>query len=140
MDTLEFSVQIHAPRERVWKVLWSDEGYRNWTAAFTEGSYAESDWQQGSPIRFLSPGGNGMFGIIQEMVPHETMVFEHQGEVRDGVEQKMDWAGARERYYLQEAAGGTELRVVLDINEEHREYFEKTFPLALEKVRQLSEQ
>ena len=89
MATLNFSVTINAPKEKVWDVLWSDEGYRKWTAVFTEGSYAESDWKEGSKIRFLSAEGDGMYGIIHKKEPFEQMVFEHQGEIKNGVEESL---------------------------------------------------
>lgn len=39
MHKLFFEIQIDAPPERVWDVLWSDITYRQWTTAFTEGSF-----------------------------------------------------------------------------------------------------
>ena len=43
METLNFSININAPKEKVRKVLWDDSSYREWTSAFSEGSYAETD-------------------------------------------------------------------------------------------------
>lgn len=138
---MNFSIQINAPKERVWEVLWSDAGYRKWTSVFMEGSYAESDWEEGSKIKFLAPRGEGMYSIIQKKVPLEQMVFEHQGEIKNGVEErKAEWAGATEGYHLREADGGTELRVTLDTNEDAKDYFSQVFPKALELVKQLAEQ
>src|SRR5688572_6004870 len=110
MTTLEFKTQINAPRGKVWERLWSDEGYRKWTSAFTEGSYAESDWNEGSKIKFLSPKGEGMFGIIKRKVENEEMSFEHEGEIVNGKEENRDWKGAQERYFLSDTGNGTELK------------------------------
>jgi uncharacterized protein YndB with AHSA1/START domain len=139
MAILNFSITINASKEKVWEALWSDAGYRQWTSVFSEGSYAESNWEEGSKIRFLTPKGEGMYGIIQKKVVFEQMVFEHQGEVKNGIEESKDWAGATESYYLKESNGVTELKVQMDATEEFKEYFNDTFPKALEVVKQISE-
>jgi len=144
MITLNFSILINAPKEKVWEVLWDDKTYREWTSVFMEGSYAVSDWQQGSSVLFLSPSGEGMFSTISKKVPAELMSFKHLGIVKDGQEQPMDektkeWSGAMENYILKEINGVTELSVIVDITENHEQYFSDTFPKALEKVKSLCE-
>ena len=142
MTTVTFATKINAPKEKVWDTLWNDSSYRKWTAAFMEGSYAESDWKEGSKILFLSPKGEGMFGIIQTKVPNEQMTFKHLGEIKNGIEEPKDWRDATESYYLNEINGVTELSVKLtmDANSEFEQYFNNTFPKALEILKQISEQ
>jgi hypothetical protein len=140
MTTLSFSVTINAPKEIVWDKLWSDAGYRQWTSAFMQGSYAESDWEEGSKIRFLSPSGEGMYSIIEKKLPFEEMTFKHQGEIKNGVEEPKDWAGAIESYQLKEANGITELNVRVDTTEDFLGYMQETFPKALDILKQISEQ
>lgn len=140
MNTLHFKATINAPKEKVWKILWDDKTYREWTSAFFEGSYAESDWNEGSRISFLAPGGSGMFSIIEKKIPNEQMTFKHLGEIKDGKEETKDWGGAKESYHLQDSNGGTELMVALDATGEFEEYFTNTFPKALEIVKQIAEQ
>jgi uncharacterized protein YndB with AHSA1/START domain len=140
MTTLNFSTTINASKEKVWNVLWNDATYRQWTALFCEGSYAESDWNEGSKIRFLTPTGEGMYGIIQRKAPFERMVFEHHGEVKAGVEERKDWGGATEGYHLSESNGVTTLDVKLETTDDFKGYFNNTFPKALEEVKRLSEQ
>lgn len=142
MTTETFNIQINAPKEIVWQVLWNDDTYRKWTAAFHEGSHAKSDWQEGSKVLFLGPEGDGMYSRIQKMVANEQMIFEHLGEIKGGEEQpQSSWAGAKESYYLSENNGATELRVELDISgaEAEAQYFRDTFPKALQVVKQISE-
>ena len=140
MEKLNFSITINAPEEKVWDVLWGEQTYKQWTAVFSEGSHAISDWQEGSKIQFLDGKGNGMFSIIDKKVPNTQMTFKHLGEIKDGEEKQSEWAGALESYYLNEADGTTELRVEIDTAEAFQQYFEDTFPKALQKVKQLSEQ
>ncbi len=139
MTTLKFSTKIDAPKEKVWETLWNDTSYRQWTAAFSEGSYAESDWKEGSKILFLGPNGDGMFGIIEKKTPNEQMTFKHLGEIKNGIKESKDWGGAREIYYLKERNGITELNVELDSIAELEQYFKDTFPKALAILKQLSE-
>jgi len=140
METLKFNTSIKASKEKVWQVLWNDGTYRKWTAVFSEGSYAESDWNEGSEIKFLGPdGSSGMFSMIEKKIPNEEMIFKHLGELKNGVKETKEWGGAMEKYFLTEADGTTALRVEVDMNEEYVKYFVDTFPKALEIVKQLSE-
>ena len=144
MKKEKFSIDIHAPREKVWKVLWDDETYRHWTSVFSAGSYAVSDWKEGSKIQFLSSDGNGMFSEIAKSRPPEFMSFRHLGVIKEGEEQHVDqetenWVGALENYELKQKNGQTELTVEMDVTEDFQKYFQETFPKALEKVKELSE-
>ncbi|MBO9204103.1 MULTISPECIES: SRPBCC family protein [Niastella] len=144
MEKQEFTIAIDAPREKVWTVLWNDEYYRAWTAAFTEGSHAITDWKKGSKVLFLDGKGMGMVSRIDETIPNEYMSFEHLGSIKDGVEdvtsdEAKSFAGAHENYTLKDRNGKTELVVDMDMNDEFKDYFIKTMPKALEKVKELAE-
>ena len=144
MKKANFSVKIHAPKEKVWKVLWDNDSYEKWTSVFSEGSHAVTDWNEGSEVLFLGAEGDGMYSTIAKKIPNEFMSFEHLGMVKDKKKQPQDdetkaWAGAKENYYLKGSGNETELVVELDIVDEHEQYFKDTFPKALDKVRQLSE-
>ena len=140
MSTLKFITKINAPKEKVWNTLWNDSTYRQWTAAFMEGSYAESDWKEGSKILFLTPKGDGMFSIIEKKVPNKQMTFKHLGEIKNGVEEPKNWEGAKESYHLEEKNGITELDVELDSVGEFEQYFNDTFPKALNRLKEISEE
>ncbi len=141
MTTLNFSTKINTSKEKVWEALWNDANYRKWTAAFMDGSYAETDWNEGSKISFLTPQGDGMFSIIQKKLPGEQMTFKHLGEVKKGVEEPKEWGDATESYHLDEANGVTELSVklIMETTSEFEQYFNDTFPKALEIVKQIAE-
>ncbi len=140
MAALTFSIRIRAPRARVWKILWDDTTYRQWTSVFAEGSHAESDWQEGSRVRFLGGQGQGLFSRIARLVPNELMIFEHLGEIRNGVEE-IDgrWQGLFETYALFAEGDTTLLRVEVDMPDDYRKMFESIFPQALQKVKALAE-
>lgn len=144
MKRKEFKITIDASREKVWQVLWDDATYPEWTAPFYEGSRAETDWQEGSKVLFLSPDCSGMLSKIAVSRPFEFMSFEHQGMVNNGVEDTesdmaKEWAGAKEDYTLKTVDGKTELVLEMDISEEYLDEFLKTWPKALGKVKELAE-
>ncbi len=144
MNNLEFNITINASAKNIWQVLWYDATYRKWTSVFHEGSYAVSDWKEGSKVHFLTPEGNGMFSIISECKENELMAFTHLGEIKNFEEQPADdktesWAGAKETYSLKEENGSTVLNVFLNSTGDFEEYFRKVFPSALVAVKELAE-
>lgn len=145
MEKQQYTVEISAPRETVWNTLWNDETYRQWTAPFSEGSHAQTDWQKGSKVLFLGSDNAGMVSMIAENIPNEFMSIKHLGIVKDGIEDTesdavKQWAGAHENYRLHAVDSGTELVIEMDTNDEFREYFAETWPKALSKIKELSEQ
>lgn len=143
MNTLQFKIQINAPREVVWNTLWEDTSYREWTSVFMEGSYAQSDWREGDKILFLSPDGSGMVSRITREIPNEEMCFTHEGELKDGKEELWpegsEYYGAQENYYLKGDGHSCELSVELHVAEKELPYFNDVFPKALQKVKDLAE-
>ncbi len=144
MNRLNFSIQIHAPKEKVWKTLLEDETYRQWTSGFCEGSYAETDWSEGGSARFLDKDGNGMMSQITVHRPNDYLEIKHLSfimkdpEAMEGVDEE-EWSGALEIYRVEEHEGTTTLVVESDIDDKCKEMFEETWPKALQKVKELSE-
>jgi len=141
MQTLAFSIPIQAAPETVWFVLWNDELYRKWTAAFSEGSYAVSTWQPASRIHFLGPDGKGMYANIEVMKAPQSMRFRHLGEIQNFEEMppSADWSDAFETYELKPNDGGTLLSVSVETLEAYAGAFEQMFPKALALVKTISE-
>ncbi len=144
MQTLNFSIKIKAPKEKVWNVLLDDKTYRVWTSEFSPGSHAITDWKKGSKALFLDGKGQGMVSTIADNRPNEYLSIKHLGIIKDGVEDfdsaaVKAWAGAEENYTIKENGGITELRIDMDSDDEYKEYFLKTWPKALEKLKELSE-
>jgi len=144
MEKKQFKIEIAAPREKVWEILWGDKTYPAWTSVFSEGSRVETNWEEGSKVHFLDGKGDGMVSTIAKKVPNEFMSFKHLGMVKDGVEdlsseQIKEWSGALENYRLKTLDGKTELVVDMDMTEEFKDYFINTWPKALDKVKEMAE-
>jgi hypothetical protein len=144
MQKQQFDITINAPREKVWNILWGNESYPQWTSVFSEGSRVETDWNEGSQVLFLGSENEGMVAKIETKRPNEFMSFKHLGTVKNGVidtesKQTKEWAGALENYTLKNVDGKTELTVDMDITDEHKDYFMKTWPQALQKLKEMAE-
>ena len=144
MEKKQFKIEIAAPGEKVWNILWGDTTYPVWTSVFAEGSSVETIWEEGSKVLFLDGKGAGMVSTIAQKIPNKFMSFKHLGTVKNGVEdldseQTKQWSGALENYTLQTVDGKTDLVVDMDMTEEFKDYFINTWPKALDKVKELAE-
>lgn len=144
-QTLILSISINAPKEKIWDVLLQDHTYRQWTSVFHPGSYAETDWKQGSKVLFKNPEGNGLVSKIVLHKPAEVISIEHLGILKNGIEdfeneEVKSWQGFTETYHVTpKEEGKTELTIQQDITKEHAEWFTTTWGKALQKVKELSE-
>lgn len=144
MTKLEFKTTINAPREKIWNILWDNDLYQEWTAVFSEGSRAVTDWKEGSKVHFVNAEGEGMLSLIERKKDPEYMSFRHIGMVNKGVEDTeselvKQWAGGHENYTLTQQGNQTELLVDIDVTEDHKEYFQNTWPKAMDKIKELAE-
>ncbi|OGK11478.1 ATPase [Candidatus Roizmanbacteria bacterium RIFCSPLOWO2_01_FULL_37_12] len=156
MQKLHFSIQINTPKEKVWHMMLDDKPYREWTTAFSPGSYYKGDWKKGSKILFLGPDPktgeeSGMVSRIAENKPYEYISIEHLGLFQNGVEditseEAKKWAPAFENYTFKDkdlSAGSgqavTEVLVDMDSTDEMAEEFKKMWPEALKKLKKIAE-
>lgn len=149
MRKVRFSIDIHAPKKKVWDVMLGDATYREWTKPFHSGSYYKGDWSEGSKILFLGPGSEGggeegMVSRIAENRPHEFISIEHLGTVRNGVEdtqseQAKKWAHLHENYTFTETERGTRVDVDMDVIEQYESMFGDMWPKALQALKTVAE-
>lgn len=144
--TLRFSAVIQAPPERVWERMLAPESYREWTAAFMEGSYYEGSWEPGQRIRFLSPMGGGMAAEIAENRRGAFVSIRHLGEVRPDGTEDLDspavraWAPAYENYrFVARGDGATEVQVEMDSLPSYEAFMLEAWPKALARLKAVCE-
>jgi hypothetical protein len=149
METIKFTVLINANKQKVWDTMLNDKTYRQWTAAFHEGSYFEGTWEQGTEMRFLGPGEDGklggMYSKIKENRMHEFISIEHLGMIANGVidttsDEVKKWAPAFENYTFTEKGNQTEVKVDMQIDANYKAMFEEMWPKALKALKDLSEE
>lgn len=144
IEKMTFQIDIAAPKEHVWKLLWGRESYMQWTSPFMEGSYYQGEFGQGNRVYLLSPTGEGIYSDIIVYDENEQLTFSLLGNVKNKQEQPLDpeseiWTGSRESYFLSDTANGTLLRVELDNQKDYGDQMNKAFPAALEILRELAE-
>lgn len=150
MKKLQFTIEIQASKEKVWNTMLEDMTYRQWTSIFSPGSHYQGDWSKGSKMLFLGPNPEtgeegGMVSTVRENRPHEFISLQHIGFLQEGTEDTTsemakEWAASSfENYTLNENNGAVEVVVDLNIMDELAEEFEKMWPLALQKLKELSE-
>lgn len=144
IERLQFQITIRAPRARVAAAMIGSETYKQWTAAFAEGSYFEGDWAEGSRMKFLAPNGDGMLSEIAEHRPDEFISVRHIGMVIRGVEDTesdavKSWAPAYENYTLRSIPEGTQVVVDQDASPAEAESLKTTWGKALGVLKQLCE-
>ncbi|MES2837686.1 MAG: SRPBCC domain-containing protein [Bacteroidota bacterium] len=152
MQKLQFKKEINATAQKVYETmlgLKDKSTYQYWTAAFNPTSTFEGSWNKGSKILFVGTDENGKKGgMISEIVEHLPASFvsiRHYGfldgdvEVTTG-EQVEKWAGGHENYNFQENNGVTTVVVEMDSVDDYLDYFNSTYPNALNKLKEICEQ
>lgn len=151
MKKLQFTKEINATAQKVYETmlgLKDKSTYEYWTAAFNPTSTYEGSWDKGSKILFVGTDENGkkggMVSKIEEHQPAQYISIRHYGfldgdiEITTG-EQVEKWAGGRENYSFEENDNTTTLTVEMDAAEEYLDYFNNTYPTALDKLKEISE-
>lgn len=151
MKKIHFQKDIAASAQKVYETmlgLKDKTTYEQWTSAFNPTSTYEGSWEKGSKIHFVGVDENGKKGgMVSEIIEHNPAKFisiKHYGfldgdvEVTTG-EQVEKWAGGQENYTYQENDGITTVTVEMDAIDEFIDYFNTTYPAALDKLKEISE-
>lgn len=139
MEELSYEIEINAEPEKVWSVLWGDITYRQWTTAFSEGSFYEGTLEENNIIKFLDAKQNGMYSRVEKVIANEEIKFLHLGEIYEGIEVPQNWGDATETFFLEENEEGTLLKVKIMSSEEFKDFFEEKYPKALMIIKHLCE-
>ncbi len=147
-ELLHFEKSIDADIDRVYQCMLDSSAFKDWTSIFNADSHFEGSWSKGSKIIFLGTDkdGNkgGMVGRIRENIPGKFVSIEYTGIITNGEEKytgsEVDqWAGGLENYSFSRNEGKTLVRVDVDVNPEFVQYFEETWPGALDRLKEICE-
>jgi len=151
MKKLQFRKDIHASAEKVYDMMLgisNTETYQQWTSEFNPTSTYEGSWEKGSKVYFVGTDENGKRGgMVSEIagnIPSRFVSIRHYGildgenEITTGAEVEK-WAGSFENYAFEENNGVTTVIVDLDTVEDYMDYFEETYPKALDKLKEIAE-
>ncbi len=142
MKQMQFTVDIKAPREKVWNILWQDETFRQWASVIDPGTYMVGVLKEGNEVQFISAeNGYGVTSTVEKLTPGEFLLLKHSADTQDRgtrVREK-EWTGGEERYGLAEKGGTTTLTAAFDVPKGMEAYFKDAYPKALELVKELAE-
>jgi hypothetical protein len=142
MKKMQFSIEIKAPKERVWDTLWQDETLRQWAGIIDPGTYMVGDLNEGSEVQFISSeNGYGVTSLVEKLAANEFLLLRHHADTQESGkrEREKEWTGGEESYALAEKDGTTILTAAFDVPPELEKYFKDTYPKALERVKVLAE-
>jgi hypothetical protein len=142
MRELHFSISIKASKECVWKTLWEDNTFRNWSSIIDEGTYMQGEMKEGSEVQFISSiNGYGVTSTIEKMIENQFIKFKHQADTIDCGQdiREIEWTGGTESYSIKEVENITVLTVNMDVPFHQEETFRELVPLALKRVKELAE-
>ncbi len=140
----KYSIAIKADAVKIWKIIWDEKSYREWSKAFSEGSFYQGELKTGSRFYFLNKDNSGVYSDLMHYEVNSTAVFQHIGLLKDGKEQAIDeevekWSGSFEIYTLKPKEGYCILDVELDQDESNFESFDEVFPKALQYLKDMAE-
>lgn len=150
MKRLNFKIDIQAPAEKVFRTMLGLDDistYEAWTSMFNPTSSYEGKWNKGSKIYFtgIHEGKKGgMIAEIAESIPNQFISIRHYG-ILDGEEeitsgpQVEAWSGGLENYHFEHSNGITTVNIEVDTDEEYIDFFEKVWPDALRKLKEICE-
>jgi uncharacterized protein YndB with AHSA1/START domain len=139
MQNLSFSIDIHAPADAVWRVLWDEDTFRDWASTFAPGPRIKADWRQGGRFEFTDSSGHVSYGVIRRLVPGKMMYFEHVGEVKEGSESVYPDGPRREIYKLEQHDGAVRLILEQDVSDEFADIFAELTSRAFARIKELSD-
>lgn len=151
MKTFQFKIEIKAPPEKVYTTMLGlndKTSYEAWTSVFNPTSTYKGNWDKDSKIRFIGTDekGNkgGMLSEIAENIPNKFVSIRHYGIIKNEKEitsgEEVDgWSGTLENYSFEKLDKNTLITVSIDIAESHSDYFEQTYPKALQKLKNIIE-
>lgn len=137
------TMDIPAPKEKVFEVLVDDECTKRWFAEFGEGAHAETTWEEGSKVSFTDDTQSGLVGVVMLNRPGEILSVKYTGIVADGLEDydsdlAKEVIGTMETYVLTEKDGITTLSVDVDMSDEYYDIMSEAWDNALQKIKELA--
>ena len=145
IEKLTFEIEINSSPAQLWKILWDKKSYTDWAASFSEGSYYTGKLNQGERIHFLVPSGEGMYSDVATLKENQLMIFKHIGMMKYNEELPIDsetekWTGCSESYKIIPIENNKSiLKVEVDAIENYKEFMKSAFPIALQKIKIISE-
>ncbi len=145
MKKLRYSIDIKAPKQKVWRFMLDKETYKKWVNAAWPDSYYEGEWKEGGSLRFIGADGSGTKATLVKEVPNEYLSIKHTAVLEKGgredttSESAKSWIGTMEQYIFTEKDGITTLTVDIETSPDWERMFNEGWPIALQSLKALNE-
>lgn len=142
MHQEEFSIEIHAPKERVWETLWNDVTFRDWANLIDEGMYMKGELIEGEEVQFISGiNGYGVTSVVEKLEPYSFVLLRMLVDTKESGEalREEEWTGGSESYALNEEGEVTTLTLTTDVPPTQEVTMRERLPKALARVKELAE-
>lgn len=142
MKEMQFVIEIHVSKEKVWDTLWQDKTLRDWAGIIDPGTYMVGELKEGNEVQWISAeNGYGVTSLVEKLIPGEYLLLLHQADTQDSGERERakEWTGGAESYTLKENDDITTLTAEFDVPEDMEDYFNTAYPKALQRVKELAE-
>lgn len=145
MIKLNYSIEINAKKEHVWKTMLDKENYKKWARVFSEGSTFRGKWEQGETLLFIDPDLGGTKAVLEVCKPYDEIFAKHismvDKDMNENNEDEMSkkWIGSTEKYTFTDSGDSTKLEIEMTVEDTFTEMFETSWPKALEIIKSLSE-
>ncbi len=152
MIKLQFKIDVASSAQKAFQMMLGipdKNTYRQWTAIFNDSSTYEGSWEKGSKILFTGTDehGNrgGMVSRIVENITNAFVSIQHIGILEGDTEitsgPKVEpWAGCMENYTFTGTDQNTIITIEIDVVEEYLDYFNTTYPKALDALKRIIEE
>ncbi len=109
-DLFTKSIELPIPASQVWQILTEPMHVAEWASAFSEGTYVETDWKEGSEVLWKTKEGiTGAKGFMEKLVKNALLVVRFYDDVN--AKTGDDLGNYRESFSLEEANGKTVLTI-----------------------------
>jgi hypothetical protein len=146
MKEIQFSTQISASKEHVWKTMIDSESFRTWCAPFMEGSTFTGEWKEGTDLLFYSTNSGGTIVHLDIVSPFDKILQRHikllSPKKEDMSESEIGekWIGTTEQYDFTEKDGYTTLNMTINTDPVFLEMLTAGWPKSLENLKDLCEE
>ncbi|QBQ41517.1 SRPBCC domain-containing protein [Sphingobacterium psychroaquaticum] len=148
MKRKNYRIEINASAAHVFETMLGKTTYKQWTAEFNPTSDFEGHWELGEKISFIGYNKEGekegMLGKIAAYIPNKHISIQYIGLIHQNTEitegpMVEEWVGLFENYTFTENDGVTTVAIEVDVNAEFENYFDSTWPKALQRLKELCE-
>ena len=145
MSTLNYSIEINAPPDKVWETMLDNESYKKWAKAFSPKSQFKGEWEQGSHMFFFDPDLGGTKAELLTVEKPNKILASHVAITnKEGVEDveseiAKKWIGAEEEYTFIDKDDRTELKIEMRCHDEFKNMMDDGWDKALKLLKDLCE-